>query len=358
MNTLVISMAVMLFAVRLNVLRRVWRLPLKNGENFFLAQRVGPGFYREAGASLMQRYRVSLFVPLVLDTPLALWLITTQRYIFLFFEQIIAMVVTLVVYNVMVMHFTYRAMAIAGPEEDRPATMQLSMEPRRLRDHTNRAVEALIALAVLLSMALLAWDYFLPASGSQAASHAVHSGGALIVWILYLQLGLLLLKGVFVRWRMPLPARRTEDFRRWRSAWLNYHLKLFDAVRGLAALVLFSSMALVTYVDKWPQPALITTGSVWILILVVYAVYVKREARRMAAVEREVKPVELVKEFPRRPVPDGRFLAGGLLYFSRDNPGVLVRSPQGIAINLAHPSAYVWSAYFIGMAALMVWMVR
>jgi len=72
MFALLILAATMLFANRLNILRRLWRLPLKNGEDFFLAQRVGPGFYRAAGMSLMQRYHVSLFVPLLLDVPLAL----------------------------------------------------------------------------------------------------------------------------------------------------------------------------------------------------------------------------------------------------------------------------------------------
>jgi hypothetical protein len=270
------------------------------------------------------------------------------------------MVVTLVVYNIMVAHFTYRAMAIVGPEEDRPATMQLSMEPRRLRDHTNRAVEAIIATVMLMVLALLARDYAWSAreSWNRAAYHAFHGGVVITIWALYFQLGLVLLKGVFVRWRMPLPANRTEDFRRWRSAWLNYHLKIFDAVRMLGAMVLVTSVPLKIYWKEWTPPAIIITGSAWILILVVYTVYVAREARRLAVVEREVKPIELVKEFPRRPVPEGRFLAGGLLYFSRDNPGVLVRSPQGIAINLAHPSAYVWPAYFIGLAALMIWMAR
>jgi hypothetical protein len=353
METLVIFMAALEFAVRLYVLRGLWRLPLKNGEGFFLAQRVGPGFYRGAGAPLLRRYRISLVVPVILDAPLALWFIAGQRYTPLFFQQIIAVVATFVVYNVIATHFNYRAMALVAPEENPPATLQISMEPRRLRDHTNRAVEALIAITIVLSIALLSRD----ASGA-APHHHVRGGIVLTIWIFYLQLGLLLLKGVFVRWRMPLPARRTEDFRRWRSAWLSYHLKLFDAIRVLSALVLAFTVPLALYLRQFTRPAIIIIGSVWVVILAVYIYYVARENRRMRAVEREIKPIELVKEFPRRPVPEGRFLAGGLLYFNRDNPGVLVRSSQGIAINLARPTAYLWPAYFIGLATLMIWMVR
>lgn len=353
METLLIFMAAITFAARLNSLRRLWRLPLKNGENFFIAQRVEPGFYQGAGAGLMRRYRISLLVPVFLDAPLALWFIAGQKYALLFFGEFIAMIATLVVYNVIAVHFNYRAMALTAPEENLPATMQISMEPRRLRDHSNRGVEAVIAAAIVLAIALLAWN----ASGP-AAGHQVRGGVVLTIWILYLQLGLLLLKGVFVRWRMPLPARRTEDFRRWRSAWLSYHLKLFDAIRVLSALVLVFSVPLKLNLRAWTRPAIIIIGSIWVVILAVYIYYVVRESRRVAAVEREIKPVELVKEFPRRTVPDGRFLAGGLLYFNRDNPGVLVRSTQGIAINLARPTVYLWPAYFIGLATLMVWMAR
>ena len=65
-----------------------------------------------------------------------------------------------------------------------------------------------------------------------------------------------------------------------------------------------------------------------------------------------MRPFELAEELPPRPVAGGTFLAGGLLYFNRDNPGVLVRSAPGIAINLARPTAYLWLAY---LAGLVVW---
>ena len=355
MEPLVISVAAMMFAVRLNVLRRLWRLPLKNGEGFFLAQRVEAGFYQGAGVALMRRFRMSLVVPVLLDAPLALWFIATQRYVFLFFQEFIAVIATFVVYNVIVVHFTYRAMALTAPDENLPATMQISMEPRRLRDHTNGVVEAVVAGSIMLSIAALAWNAFGTAAGQH---HDIRGGVVLTIWVIYLQLGLLLLKGVFVRWRMPLPARRTEDFRRWRSAWLSYHLKLFDAIRVLTALVLVFTGTLKFYLRGWTRPAIIIIASVWVVIMAGYCYYVAREGRRVKAVEREIKPIELVREFPRRPVPEGRFMAGGLLYFNRDNPGVLVRSAQGIAINLARPTAYLWPAYFIGMATLMIWMAR
>jgi hypothetical protein len=338
----------------------MWPLPLKHGENFFLGQRVGPGFYRDAGARLLRRYRTSLFVPLLVDLPLALWLLVTWRHMYLVLEQVVAMVVAVVVYNLMAFHFSYRAAGIAGPQEERPTTVQLSMAPRSLRDHTILAVEVVIVAATLISLGLLARIYLLSLSpGADLAEvHAFRGAIVATAWCLYWQIGFLLLKRVFVRWRMPLPANRTEDFRAWRTAWLSHHMKIFDDVRLLCALALLGGTTWINYGQEWPKAAQISVVCTALLGMTVYAVYVLREGRRLAAAEREMKPIELVKEFPRSPIATGRYLAGGLLYFNRDNPGVIVRSAQGIAVNLAHPGTYIWFAYFLGLVALAVWMAR
>jgi uncharacterized membrane protein len=358
MEGLLICGATMMVAVRFVLLRSLWRLPLKHGEEFFFAQRVGPGFYRDAGSSLLQRYHFCLFVPLALDAPVVVWLAATQRLVPLFMEQWLAMIATLVIYNIMAVHFSSRATAMVGNQLDEPPTaVQLSMSPRRLRDHTNWTIEAAIWAMISLALVLLARGYtFAPADGESRDLSDVLQGVAVPIWILYLQFGLMLLKVVFVRWRMPLPARRTEDFRRWRSAWLSYHLKIFDAIRMLCAVLLLSGTAFKLGYHTWSRASLMIAVPGWALVVLVYAIYITRERRRLAVVEREVKPIELVKEFPRRPVPDGCFFGGGLLYFNRDNPVVIVRSAQGIAINLAHPSAYVWAGYFIGLVLLTIWM--
>ena len=75
--------ATMIFIVRINLLRKLRRLPMKNGEDRFLGHLVGPGFYREVGVALLRRYRMSLAAPLLLDLPLLVWLLLTQRYEFI-----------------------------------------------------------------------------------------------------------------------------------------------------------------------------------------------------------------------------------------------------------------------------------
>jgi hypothetical protein len=353
---IVVGSAALMFAARLNTLRRVWRLPLKNGERFFLAQQVPTDFYRAAGVRLFRRYHRAIVVPVVLDLPLALWLVLTHRYVALTLEQVVALVGSIVAYNFMAAYFSARATSLCD-DQGRPTNLQLSMEPRRLRDHTTAAVEVVIVVATLLALGLLARDYRLSqaAGAGHWVAHILRGGLLLTVWVLYWQLGFLLLKVVFVRWRMPLPVNRTEDFRRWRTAWLSHTIKTLDAVRLLSALVLLACMA---YGHQWSRAGRLTVLGVGIVGMLVYAAYVGRESRRLAAAERELRPVEMVKEFPRWPIAEGLYLAGGLFYFNRDNPRVLVRSADGIALNLAHRTTYIGFAYFMGLIAVVIWMVR
>jgi hypothetical protein len=352
--------AALLLVLRLRLLHRMWRLPLKNGEGYFLAQRVGAGFYDAEGAPLFRRYHTSLFVAFV-DAPLAVWLALTERYVAVALEQLLAMVVSIIAYNLFVVHFSARAAWVCGIQEERPTTtLQLSMTPRRLRDHTVPTLEGVIVIAISLSLAMLAHSYeiSLVPGASHSMIHAFRGGMLITAWVLYWQIGFLLLKCVFVRWRMPLPVNRTEDFRRWRTAWLSHKVKICDAVRLLSALSLLAGMTWLDGGRDWPRMVQLIAWYVAALGALAYVVYVMREERRLAAAERELKPVEIVKEFPRWPVAEGRYLAGGLLYFNRDNPSVLVKSAQGIALNLAHRSTYVWTAYLMGLIALVVWMAN
>jgi hypothetical protein len=353
--------ALLSWAVRLSRIHALWSLPLKNGDGWFLAQRVGPGFYDGIGAGLLRGYRAALFLPLALDVPIVAWIATSGGYALLICEQWIALIAAAILYNVILAHFSARATALLHPDEPRTVTsVQLSMEPRRLRDHVDRRVEIALAACLVISMGLLGRDFAMATTGlgHGHAARTLRLGALVTAWVLYLQIGLLLLKVVFVRWRMALPVRRTEDFRRWRTAWLSHHLRFFDSVRLVFGLLLVSVMIGVTFETARSRVGMVLGLTAWAVVILAFVLFEKREARRLAAVEREIRPIELVDEFPRPPIPEGRFLAGGLLYFNRDNPHALVRSGQGIALNLGHPSTYAWTGYFVGLALLMAWMVR
>lgn len=355
-NSWLIGLLAMSLGLRLLSLRRFWRLPLRHGEGWFLSTQVAPDFYRGAGAQLLRQYRRWLLAAFAVDLLLIAALLVSGKFFFIMREQFIAIVLSVIWFNFTVMQFACRVKALAGSSPSQPATaVQLSLATRRLRDYSNWPLETLL-IGLLLGTGVLLVDWrtgFLGLVPAWSRADAAQAGGLLgVVWFLYLQVGLLLLKQVFVRVRMKLPVKRAEDYRRRREAWLTYHLRVCDAARLLCALALLGQA-----INKAFEPA--GSWALWSVLfgvtLAVYLFYNIRERRRLAVVEREIRPIELVKEFPPAPVAEGRFLAGGLLYFNRDNPVVLARSPQGLALNLANRSTYLWGAYLAGLVLLLIW---
>jgi hypothetical protein len=336
-----VGLLLVLVGFRLASARRFWRLPTKQGPDWFFTAEVGRDFYAGPGAALARRYRLWLAAPFAVDAVAVGLLAAADRLEYALHEQFAAMVLTAVFYNLLVANFAVRAKALAPAAETRPPTaVYLSLEPRRLRDHTVWAVEALVLGLTAASLALVA-----------AAPREDARGAALeVVWLLYIQAGLVLLKQVFVRWRVKLPARRTEEYARWRAAWLAYHLRVFDAVRVIMAVALFHLSTSVAGVDP-PLPVALV---VWVLLVAAYLAYCVRERRRLAVVEREVEPLTLAREFPASPVAEGRYVAGGLFFFNADNPAVLARGPAGVALNLANARTYLWAAYLSGLVLLVV----
>jgi hypothetical protein len=340
MDDVVWMLAAAMMGLRLVSVRRFWRLPVKQGANKFFTVDLGADVYRREGPGLLRRYRAWLFALFALDAIVIAALAVTGRIQYVMHEQVVMTLLGAIYYNFLAIHFAYKAKALqpsgAAPQ---PTAVLLSLQPRRLSDHTNWMIEAVIVVACGAGLAALA------ALVERGESEPFVRQ---IVWLLYAQAGLLLLKTVFVRWRMKLPVRRTDDFTRWRTAWLAYHLRVFDAVRLLAALGMLHPLAHLALGSS--DGALI----VWLTASAIFVVYAIRERRRLAVVEREVRPAELVNEFPSTPVAAGRFMAGGLLYFNPENPVMLARGPAGIALNLANGSTYVWCAYLVGFVLLIV----
>ncbi|HZS10052.1 MAG TPA: hypothetical protein VFD58_34810 [Blastocatellia bacterium] len=359
----VIPILLALFALRLFSLRRFWRLPLRQGEEWFFTAPVAPGFYRGAGLHLLRRYRLWLFAPLVTDAVVVVTMISFGRAAYVFYEQFVSSVLNALFCNFLLIGFASRAKAFAATEEAEPiSAVSISLQTRRLGDYSKRIVELIIGGLTVVALAMLA-DHFTGLVGG-VPLRTDQTGASLrgvafdVVWLLYIQLGLLLLKGVFVHWRMKVPTSRTEDYLRWRREWLAYHVGIFDGVRVLCAVKLLALALQETFEPVWNNRVMTpVAGSVWVLIILVWVGYCIRLRRRLAVVEREIEPVRLAKVFPPAPVAAGTFLAGGLFYYNPDNPVLVVRSPLGIAFNLAHKRGYFYLAYLAGLILLMGWMV-
>ena len=152
-----LALAGIAWITRLAVVLRLWNAPRKNGEHCFLAQPVGARFYAGAGAGIERRFRVALTICLLLDAPVVFWLAATKQYALLAGEAFIALVLAGVANNLILAHFANRAALLAGLDDERAATaFQISMSPRRLDDHTNWLVEAVVATAIAASLVMVA----------------------------------------------------------------------------------------------------------------------------------------------------------------------------------------------------------
>jgi hypothetical protein len=343
-------------AMRLLALRGMLRMPRKNGEGWFLSTEVEPGFYKGRGIQLLRRYRTAILMVQLVDWLVLAAFVVSGHLSHAVLEQVVSTILLTVGYNLVMLNFAYVARATAQPGTVAPSTasevtrqissVQLSLEPRRLRDYTNWTLESLIFLA-------LATGLVLPlARGRQLSPPAA------FVWLLYLHVGLLLLKLLFVHWRMKFPVARTDDYKRWRAAWLRYHLRLFDGLRVLLTSVLLN-LSVLQVLDLPEHSRLWRLASValWIPVLIGAVVFWVLESRRLAAAHKEIKPFELTREYPPPQAAEGRFLAGGLLYFNREDPLMLAASREGIAVNIAHRGTYIWVGYIIGLVGLFVWQI-
>ena len=75
-------------------------------------------------------------------------------------------------------------------------------------------------------------------------------------------------------------------------------------------MVLLATTVWLNYGRSLPRSFQIGAVAAGVLICLLYLGYVLREGRILSAAEREMKPIELVKEFPRSPVAEGSIPGG------------------------------------------------
>ena len=154
--------------------------------------------------------------------------------------------------------------------------------------------------------------------------------------ILYLQIGLLLLKKAGVDWRSAAPQENSEIYLEVRERRRKLLLFACDFYRGAAGFVMIKQAAMqLTHNEgvRWALQYLYLAGSI---VCVCFAVVKTNE---LYAMYRKTKPT-LSKRRLAVPDPDG-FVAGGFLYFDSDNPAIFVQGPRTVAIN-AETTVFCW----------------
>src|SRR6185369_8406236 len=113
-NSWLIGLLAISFGLRLLLLRGFWRLPLKNGETWFLSAQVEPDFYRGAGAQLLRQYRRWLLAPWAIDLLLIAVLFLSGKSFYIPHEQFIVWMLSIFWLNFSVMQFAYRAKSVTA----------------------------------------------------------------------------------------------------------------------------------------------------------------------------------------------------------------------------------------------------
>ncbi len=130
-----------------------------------------------------------------------------------------------------------KAFEIDGGSTSSPVV--LSLKTRQLSNYSNRTFEIVLAVVNVAAILIVIFRY--PGLAEHLPTH-LNAGGEADEWmektfstiffgpllIVYIQAGALLWKHGLVRWRIALPAQRTEEYLEWREEVLRIALRNCD----------------------------------------------------------------------------------------------------------------------------------
>jgi hypothetical protein len=324
-------------AMRATTFRRRWDMPLLYGPNYFHKLRVGQGFYENTGRKLLQLYHAILLWPYFAEFAALLVIVFRHRYQALTSLCLIAIFTTVVNQRVSLALLMRSAKKFEEKEVDpAPAAVSFSLNPRRLADYSNPIFEIVLASVTTVTLIVL-------------AQIGAPMGPPLL--ILYLQIGLLLIKKMGVDWRSAAPQENSEIYLEVRERRRKLLLFACDFYRGAAGFVMIKQAAMQhTHNEgvRWALQYLYLAGSI---VCVCFAVVKTNE---LYAMYRKTKPTLSRKRRLAVPDPDG-FVAGGFLYFDSDNPAFFVQGPRTVAINAGNYRLLLAATYLLGLLLLSAW---
>jgi hypothetical protein len=324
------------------------KLPVFWGQDWFFGLQVRPGFYDGPGKEILSRYKKQITFPFLVEflclTPV--FLFAHSLYLL---PATVATSIMLVIWHQRTTKAAVKAAqphALPQPETTSPVT--LSLKRRGLWQYTSPAIEAAISIFTIAGLAIFSHYYWY---FNWEGEHTLSAVLPLVLYF-YVQLGGLLVKQSIVRFRVAAPAEEADRYFTILEERRLVFLRLCDNFRIILAAVLpyYLFRQVARDVLKWTYARLVHVAvglSVMAAMLIVLSWYV----RRMRAILSQVDPYELLKI--RRRVSQTRPLLGGLARAEADNPGAVVRTTSGLALNLAN-KRYLYSIYILGFIALVV----
>lgn len=345
LNEMLIAAFVLNCAARVRGCFRRWQQPVLRGPEWIFNVRVQDGFYAGTGRKILQNYRLRMFAPIAIEMSFAAVIFISGHLLYLPWLIIGASIAVHANHLFNVDKAEREARQFAVPEAEQPvSSVMLSLSPRRLRDYTNRRTEKFIIVA---SVAVTVWlvRYYL-----QAPAHpdllAVFGP---LVWILYWQLGLLLVKYGIVAWRTPIPQAQAEEHLQAREEARKLYLKLCDWMRIFLTANLMFCPALLSSSVAMRQRLTTLSWIATLAITVVLGVWQEMERRRVLKTILRARPAKL----PDLLHSDD---SGWLVCYQPATPMLLVRGARGYSLNLANKLMHLGAAYVAGLIALFAFL--
>jgi hypothetical protein len=330
------------WVVRINGCFRRGRQPLLRGPEWFFNVHVQPDFYTSTGRKILHRYWMRMFIPFTVDIPVAIAIFLSGRLLLLNWLILGLCALIHINHSYSVDLAERQARAFAIPEAEQPvASMALSLQPRRLRDYTNRKIEWALALSSMFGLVWLVRYYF-----AAPEHHNPRLVFGVPIFLLYLQIGMLYVKRVVVAWRAPVPQAQAAEHMEAREQTRKYYLGVCDLYRTAA-----TASILYWLLEVGAPPAdrdrLVSIWlAAWLLIGVTATVCVEIRRKQLVRLWLRACPVKL-PDFLRQSE-----MARWPMCYQPSAPMLILKGAHGYSLNLANTLTHIGAAYLAGLIVL------
>ncbi|MBZ5552787.1 MAG: hypothetical protein LAO21_08720 [Acidobacteriia bacterium] len=340
----IVLLYLLFFGTRIRGYFRRWRQPLLRGRAWFFSVSVQPDFYTGAGRRVLHRYWMRMFIPCVLDIPIAMAAFVPGHIQYMPWLMVVQAALIHINHVFSVDRAERQARRFVLPESEQPAAaVACSLHARRLRDYTHSKVEGALALSSAVALLWLIRYYF-----ATADHHSLRHVFGVPVLCLYIQLGLLFVKRVVVAWRNPVPRTQAAEHMEAREETRKYYLRMCDWNRAAAtAGILFWPILLSASPARLTRLSNVWTAS-WLVIGVVAAVWVEIKRKQLVTMALSVRPVKLPDLLHQAEVTRWP------LCYQPSSPLLVLKGARGYSLNLANTLAHLGAAYMAGLMVLLV----
>jgi len=336
----IVATYVLFWLIRIQGCLRRGRHPLSRGKEWFLTVRVPEGFYEGPGRMVLRRYWMRMLIPFAIDIPFAIAIFWSGR-IWLLNILIIGLCALIHVNHLYSVDIAERqARRYAMPQE--PMAVALSLQTRRLRDYTNWAFETVV---VLLNAGIIGW--LIRYVTTQPHHPGLWRVFAAPVLLVYLQAGLLFVKWLLVIGRTPVPHSDAVDYMNALERLRKFRLQFCDLTRLSFALAIIFVPIRVSL-----RPAMLTRAVsiwlfCWLIITIVLTIWGEIQRKRVMVHRVQLPDFQRLSDVARP-----------LLCYEPSAPGLILRSANGLSLNLASPVAQGGFLYLAGLIAILAILPR